>query len=55
MSERLQALLGPAPRDLDGVLAEEELLYGRFLAALEAAIDAAEHFARAGAPAARVA
>jgi hypothetical protein len=42
MSERLQALLGPAPRGLDGVLAEEELLYGRFLAALEAAIDAAE-------------
>jgi hypothetical protein len=42
MSERLQALLGPAPHGLDGVLAEEELLYGRFLAALEAAIDAAE-------------
>jgi hypothetical protein len=42
MSERLQALLGPAPRDLDGVLAEEERLYGRFLAALGAAIDAAE-------------
>jgi len=55
MSERLQALLGPAPRDLDGVLAEEELLYGRFLAALEAAIDTAERFARGGAPAARVA
>ena len=32
----------PAPRGLDGVLAEEEVLYGRFLAALEAAIDAAE-------------
>ncbi len=42
MSERLQTLLGPAPRDLDGVLAEEELLYARFLAALETAIDAAE-------------
>jgi hypothetical protein len=55
MSERLQALLGPAPRDLDGVLAEEELLYGQFLAALEEAIDTAERFARAGAPSARVA
>jgi hypothetical protein len=55
MSERLQALLGPAPRDLDGVLAEEELLYGRFLAALEAAIDAAEQAASEGTPAARVA
>ena len=55
MSERLQALLGPAPRDLDGVLAEEELLYGRFLAALEAAIDTAERLARGSAPAARVA
>jgi hypothetical protein len=39
MSERLQALLGPAPRGLDGVLAEEETLYGRFLAALAAEID----------------
>ena len=41
MSERLQALLGTAPRGLDGVLAEEELLYGHFLAALASAIDAA--------------
>ena len=55
MSERLQALLGPAPRDLDGVLAEEELLYGRFLAALTAAIDAAELPVVAATPAARVA
>jgi hypothetical protein len=55
MSERLQALLGPAPRDLDGVLAEEELLYGRFLAALEEAIDAAEPAVVRGAPAAHVA
>jgi hypothetical protein len=35
MSERLQALLGAAPRGLDGLLVEEEALYGRFLAALE--------------------
>jgi hypothetical protein len=42
MSERLQALLGTAPRGLDGVLAEEEVLYGRFLAALASAIDTAE-------------
>ena len=55
MSERLQALLGPAPRGLDGVLAEEELLYGRFLAALEAAIEAAEPAAAGETPAARVA
>ena len=55
MSERLQALLGPAPRGLDSVLAEEELLYGRFLAALTAAIDAAELPVVAATPAARVA
>ncbi len=40
MSERLQELLGPAPRGLDGVLSDEEALYSRFLAALDAASDA---------------
>jgi len=42
MSERLQALLGPAPRGLAGVLAEEEALYGRFLAELAAAVETTE-------------
>ena len=37
MSERLQATLGAGPRDLDAVLAEEEVLYARFLDAAEAA------------------
>ena len=37
MSARLLATLGRAPRDLDAVLAEEEVLYARFLDAAEAA------------------
>lgn len=40
MSGRLQELLGGAPRGLEAVLAEEETLYGRFLAALDDAISA---------------
>ncbi len=40
MSRQLQALLGAAPRGLEKVLAEEEALYGDFLSAVEAAIDA---------------
>jgi hypothetical protein len=42
MSARLLASLGAAPRDLDAVLAEEELLYARFLDAAEAAVGMAE-------------
>jgi hypothetical protein len=52
MSERLQATLGAAPRDLDAVLAEEEVLYARFLDAAEAAADAPSALAGGLAPAA---
>ena len=40
MSDRLRAVLGPEPRALEAVLAEEEVLYGHFLSAAEAAADA---------------
>jgi hypothetical protein len=41
MSARLQTVLGADRRGLEAVLAEEEVLYGRFLSAAETAIAAA--------------
>lgn len=42
MSVRLNVVLGQERRGLEAVLAEEEALYGRFLAAAEAAVAASE-------------
>ena len=53
MSDRLRAVLGPEPRALDAVLADEEDLYGQFLSAAEISVDelAADAVTLAAAPA----